>query len=537
MRENLIEKIKESLGSILPIAVVVLILGITFVPMTGEMFFSFFIGTVMLVVGMGLFTLGADTSMIVIGERIGSTITRSKNLMFILFMCFLVGFSIALAEPDLQVLTQQVPFINSGFLIIIVGVGTGVFLVISFLRIFLQIKISYLFTFLYTVVFILALLPSMNESYLPLAFDSGGVTTGPITVPFIIALGLGLASVRGDKTTQEDTFGLTGLCSIGPIVSVLLLSLFSDGGEIKYDSPEFLEFSNISLAFQEFIKNIPHYVKDISIALTPIIVFFIVFQVFAFKMDKVSVIKIVLGLVTTFIGLVLFMVGVNVGFMPVGVYLGSQIGAGHTKWLLIPLGMILGYFIVAAEPAVHVLKDRVEEITEGRITGRSITIGLSIGVSIAVGLSMLRVLTGLPLIWFLVPGYAFSLIMTFFVKPIFTAIAFDSGGVASGAMTVTFLLPFAMGASEGVGGNVALDAFGVVALITMTPLITIQFLGLIQNLKKKKEVPTSAPVFASEDDFVDEIINFDTTTTDIDSEETIAKSTIMTSDRIKDEER
>lgn len=518
MKKNLVLKIKESLSAVLPITLIVLLLSISIVPMTGEMVFLFILGSVMLILGIGLFTLGADTSMMIMGERIGTSITKSKKLWLILFSCLLIGILITIAEPDLRVLAQSAPIVEDYILILSVSLGVGIFLVIAFLRIFLQIKLSYLLIGFYIIVFGLALSPLISENFIPVAFDSGGVTTGPITVPFIMSLGLGLAAIRGDKNTQDDTFGLVALCSIGPILTVLILGIFSGNAEVNAELMPIMEHEEVRSVFKELIGSFPHYFEEVAIAVVPIILLCFAFQIFNLKMDKRSFLKILLGFFTTYIGLVLFLTGVNIGFMPIGQYMGEQLALSEYAWILVPIGAVVGYFIVSAEPAVHVLKEQVETITEGRITGKSLGLALSVGIAVSVSLSMIRILLGVSIMWFLIPGYIFSILMTFFTPPIFTAIAFDSGGVASGPMTATFLLPFAMGACAGTeGGVMATDAFGVVAMVAMTPLISIQFLGLWANIKSKirpsaeisEDLPEDIVDTALAGSLEDEIIDID----------------------------
>ncbi len=483
MQKNLLEKIKESLGSVIPVAAIVFILMLTIVPVSGEMFFMFFIGTVMLVVGIGLFTLGADTSMIIIGEEIGAKLVRLKKIWLILPVCFIIGVLVTVAEPDLKVLADQTPIVDSQIMIWSVGIGVGIFLALAFLRIFLQIKISVLFVIMYALVFVFACSPLISSSFIPTAFDSGGVTTGPITVPFIMALGLGLSSIRGDKTSEEDSFGLVAMCSIGPILTVLILGAMSNTDIPQQTLEPIGEYSFVSEVFRKFTHALPHYMKDVAMAILPIIAFFIFFNAISLKLDKKTLIKIFVGLFFTYIGLVLFLTGANIGFMPIGQYLGESLAGSGYSWILIPIGMVIGYFIVSAEPAVHVLKQQVETITEGRISAKALGLSLAIGVACSVGIAMIRVITGVSILWFLIPGYAFALIISFLVPPIFTSVAFDAGGVASGPLTATFLLPLAMGASVAAGGNMAEDAFGIVAMVAMTPLLTIQLLGLISKFK------------------------------------------------------
>lgn len=482
MNSKLKGQIKDSLRAVLPITIIVLLLSITFVPMPMGTMGLFVVGALMLIIGMGLFQLGVEISLTPMGNHIGSHLTKSKNLVFMVFIAFVMGFFVTMAEPDLSVLASQVSSIPKMTLIVVVAVGVGIFLVIGFLRIVFQKKLSYLLIVFYIAVFALAIFA--NENFVPVAFDSGGVTTGPITVPFILALGVGVASVRSGKTAQDDGFGLVALGSIGPIMAVLILS-FVFPGTVESEVSVILNPEDSVSLIKQFGHAFPTYLAEVGIALLPIIITFLVFQVLFLKIPQKQLLRIVVGLVYTYVGLVLFLTGVNVGFLPAGTYLGLEIGQKAYAWILVPLGMVMGYFIVQAEPAVHVLNEQVEELTGGAISKRAMMLSLSIGVACSVGLSMIRVLTGISIWWLLVPGYVIALGLTFFVPPVFTAIAFDSGGVASGAMTATFLLPFTMGACTALGGNIMTDAFGVVAMVAMTPLITIQALGLIYRFKGK----------------------------------------------------
>ena len=426
--------------------------------------------------------------MIIIGEEIGAKLVRLKKIWLILPVCFIIGVLVTVAEPDLKVLADQTPIVESQVMIWAVGIGVGVFLALAFLRIFLQIKISVLFVILYAFVFIFACSPLISSGFIPTAFDSGGVTTGPITVPFIMALGLGLSSIRGDKTSEEDSFGLVAMCSIGPILTVLILGASSNTDIPQQTLSPIGEYDFVSEVFRQFTHALPHYMKDVAMAILPIVVFFLFFNAISLKLDKKTLIKIFVGLIYTYIGLVLFLIGANIGFMPIGQYLGESLAGGGYSWILIPIGMIIGYFIVSAEPAVHVLKQQVETITEGRISAKALGFSLAIGVASSVGIAMLRVITGISILWFLIPGYALALIISFLVPPIFTSVAFDAGGVASGPLTATFLLPLAMGASFAAGGNMAEDAFGIVAMVAMTPLLTIQILDLSANSRLHRKL-------------------------------------------------
>ena len=484
MNKILKEKIVEALSSVLPITLIVLLLSITITPMPVGTLVLYLVGAVLLIVGMAFFSLGTDVSMTPMGEGIGAQLPRTKNLFAVVGITFVIGVLITIAEPDLQVLAGQVPSIPNAVLIWTVAIGVGLFFVLAMLRTLFKIRLASLLIVFYVGVLILsAFVP--NE-FVSVAFDSGGVTTGPITVPFIMALGIGLASIRGDRDAQDDSFGLVALCSIGPILAVLLLGIFYKGGDPGYTAVAVPEVEDTKQVAKLFAYSLPEYVHEVLSALIPIILFCAVFQLVFHRFHRMQLKKIGIGFGYTFFGLSLFLTGVNVGFMPVGHFLGKQLAQSGHSWLLVPLGMLIGYFLVTAEPAVHVLNRQVENITNGGVSQRAMMHSLSIGVACSVGLSMLRVLTGISIYWIVIPGYLLALGLTFFVPKIFTGIAFDSGGVASGPMTSTFLLPFAMGACEALGGNVLTDAFGIVAMVAMTPLLTIQILGLLYHQKMRR---------------------------------------------------
>lgn len=493
MNKILKEKIVEALSSVLPITLIVLLLSITITPMPVGTLVLYLVGAVLLIVGMAFFSLGTDVSMTPMGEGIGAQLPRTKNLLVVVGITFIIGVLITIAEPDLQVLAGQVPSIPNAVLIWTVAIGVGLFFVLAMLRTLFKIRLATLLIVFYIGVLILsAFVP--NE-FVSVAFDSGGVTTGPITVPFIMALGIGLASIRGDRDAQDDSFGLVALCSIGPILAVLLLGIFYKGGDPGYTAVTVPEVEDTKQVAVLFAQSLPEYVEEVLSALVPIILFCAVFQLIFRRFHRMQLKKIGIGFGYTFFGLSLFLTGVNVGFMPVGHFLGEQLAKSGHSWLLVPLGMLIGYFLVTAEPAVHVLNRQVENITNGGVSQRAMMHSLSIGVACSVGLSMLRVLTGISVYWIVIPGYLLALGLTCFVPKIFTGIAFDSGGVASGPMTSTFLLPFAMGACEALGGNVLTDAFGIVAMVAMTPLLTIQILGLLYQRKMRRtdEAAQSAP--------------------------------------------
>ena len=478
------EKLKEALTAVLPIIGIVLLLCFTVAPISPSIVLCFLLGAVLLITGMMFFTLGAEIAMSPMGERVGTCMTRTRKLWVMILLAFLLGFIITISEPDLQVLANQVPSIPNMILILAVACGVGVFLVVALLRMLFSIALPLMLIFFYLIIFILAWL--VPDSFQSIAFDSGGVTTGPMTVPFIMALGIGVSSIRSDRHAADDSFGLVALCSIGPILSVLILGMIYHPQSSDYAASALPEIDSSIELWQLFQAGFPVYIKEIAVSLLPIVLFFALFQITVLHLSRKKMLKILVGLTYTYIGLVLFLTGVNVGFMPAGNYLGQIIVQENHPWIIIPIAMIIGFFIVKAEPAVYVLNKQVEEITDGAISARSMGLSLSIGVSLSLGLSMIRVLTGISIMWFLIPGYAIALGISFFVPKIYTAIAFDSGGVASGPMTAAFLLPFAQGACIALGGDLVKDAFGVVAMVAMTPLITIQIMGLVSRFKTKE---------------------------------------------------
>ena len=502
LNKKLKEKIQESLSAVLPITLIVIALCVTITPMPLAPLMLFLTGAALLIVGMGLFTLGADMAMMPIGEMVGGRMAKGKRLGIIALLCFFIGGMVTMAEPDLKVLAHQMPGVPDLVLMLSVACGVGIFLAVSFLRTLFGWRLSTLLLGCYGLIFLLSLF--VPREFLAVAFDSGGVTTGPMTVPFIMALGLGLAALGKSRQSGEDSFGMIALCSVGPILAVLVLGLTyrAEGGSYEpFVIPEINSTRELGL---QFGAAFPAYMKEVLGALLPIMIFFLVFQMLFLRLRKKQLGKLLVGLLYTFGGLTLFLTGVNVGFMPVGHFLGAELAGLSYRWVLVPLGMVIGYFIVKAEPAVLVLNKQVEDITSGAIPQRMMMAGLSMGMALSVGLSMLRVLTGLPLLALLLPGYALALGLSFVVPPIFTAIAFDSGGVASGPMTATFLLPLAMGACEAVQGNMLQDAFGIVAMVAMTPLMMIQLIGLIYRIKTEglRRRPSRLPLEEETDELI-----------------------------------
>ncbi|MDR2097651.1 MAG: DUF1538 domain-containing protein [Spirochaetaceae bacterium] len=497
MNKILYDKITEAFSSVLPITVIVLITSVVLVPIPAGTVLLFLTGAAMLVIGMGFFTMGADMAMMPMGEGIGIQLTKTPKLIIIITVSFLMGLVITIAEPDLQVLAQQVPSIDPSIILIItVGVGVGIFLVVAVLRVLFKIQLSILLLVLYIITFALACFTPSN--FIPVAFDSGGVTTGPITVPFILAMGVGIVSIRGDKGSQDDSFGFVSLCSVGPIMAVMVLGIIFEPSGANAGMAHNAEVVTSRDVIESFAREIPHYAKDVFTALAALVFFFVVFQLISKRFKKHQLRRIFMGFFYTLIGLLVFLTGVNVGFIPVGLILGSELASSPLRWLLIPLGMVVGYFIVMAEPAVHVLNKQVEDISSGAIPQKTMARSLAVGMAAALAITMTRILTGISLIWILIPGYAIAFLLTFLVPRIFVGIAFDSGGVCSGPLTSTFLLPLAMGVCRGSGGDLMTDAFGVVALVAMAPLIVIQTMGLVYTIRLKKMAAGASVISAEE---------------------------------------
>ena len=483
------EKVLEAMMSVLPVAAIVLALSVILVPLDVGNMMIFLLSTVLLVFGMGMFQLGADTAMSPLGEGIGTDISKSKKTAVVLVVSFVMGLLITLAEPDLQVLSNQVPSVPNPVLIWTVAVGVGLFLVLAVVRMILKINLNVMLMIMYAAVLVLSFL--VPDNFLAVAFDSGGVTTGPMTVPFIMAMGIGLSAMRGDKDASKDSFGLVALSSIGPILAVMLLGCFYAPDEAVTTATEIAKVDTMRDVFRVFIVEIPHYAKEVFVSLMPIAGVFVVFELVRRRFHRIQVLRMSVGFVYTYIGLVLFLCGVNVGFAPIGSMLGEKIVEANFKWLIIPISMLIGYFIVKAEPAIQILNHQVQTVTKGAISGKSMNTCLSIGVSVSIGLSVLRILTGLPIHYIIIPGYVIALVMSRFVPDIFVGIAFDSGGVASGPMTSTFLLPFCIGTCTAIGGNLMTDAFGVVALVALTPLIAVQIMGISYKFKLAKQLKAS----------------------------------------------
>lgn len=505
--KGLILKLKESLLSVLPVAAVVVLLNFTpAVDFSAREILVFIVSAAAMIFGIGLFNIGADLAMSPMGEHIGASLTKTGKFSRVLGVSFLMGLLITVAEPDLSVLASQVSEVMNGTVLILsVGVGVGLFLVVSVLKIIFKKPLSVLLLFFYMVLFALIALVAVNgnSDMVALAYDSGGVTTGPITVPFIMAFGLGIAATFGGSDMGENSFGLIALCSVGPILAVSVLGITASG-KISYTVPDYSVGAHLGEAFWPTVMAS---VKDVGLALGLVVLLFAILQALFLKLPLRRLRGIAVGILYTFVGLVVFLTAVTVGFMPVGYKLGTEL-ASRSPRLLAVFGFIIGMVVVLAEPAVHVLNRQVEDVTDGAVTKTSMMTALSVGVGISIGLSMLRIYFDFSILYYLIPGYLISLGLSIFVPAIYTAIAFDSGGVASGPLTSGFILPLAIGACAVLQGEgkIMSDAFGIVAMVAMTPLITIQILGFRAIVTSKIRKKTAMRRILSSDD--EQIINF-----------------------------
>ena len=481
------EKLRESISSVLPITLIVLALSLTVAPMSPANMLLFLIGVVFLIAGMSVFTLGAEMSMQQLGAKVGTKMATSGKIWLMAFISFIIGILVTVSEPDLVILSEQVSSVKPLILILTVSLGVGIFLMIAVLRIVFKINLSIILVAFYAVAFVLSFF--LPEGFRTLAFDSGGVTTGPMTVPFIMSIGAGVsASMASNKDGRDESFGITGLCSIGPIISVMVLGIVADIGGGEYTPEQIPAISTTKDAIPVFFDGIVKHIPEVFVALLPIMVFTVFFQLSTRTYNKKQLIRIVIGFVYTLLGLAVFLTGANIGFLPTGSEIGTQLAQIWQGIPLIPVSMLLGYFIVKAEPSVYVLNKLVEEMSAGAISGKVTGRGLSIGVCAALGLAALRIVAEIPILYILIPGYAVALVLSFFVPKIFVGISFDSGGVASGTMMSAFVLPLCIGACKALGGDIMEDAFGCVALVAMAPIISIEICGLVYRLKSEHRV-------------------------------------------------
>ena len=490
---NILHKFKETAVSVLPVMAIVFLLGLTIVPLEPLLLLRFFISGILLIIGLTVFLLGVDLGIQPMGERCGAALTKKKSLLLLLAAAFIIGFIVTAAEPDIQVFGDQVrsvfPFVNKTSFTFVIAGGVGIFIMVGLLRTVTNLSLKWTLFISYTILFVVAFFAS--DAFIAIGFDSGGATTGPMTVPFIMALGLGVSSVRAGK--DDNSFGLTGVSSVGPVLAVLIYAIVVNGPSTGSGtanalpvSPELVEgpqFASISAIILSALH-------ESLTSIAPLFGLFIIFQIFLLKMTARQVIRMLIGFAYSFIGLTVFLAGVYGGFMQTGKVLGESIGAlaftkgGVWMFLLILTSLLLGAIIVCAEPAVWCLSEQVETVSGGTIKRKMLLVFLSIGTSIAIGLAMWRAIAGFNIKLILVPGYIISMLLMLFCPELFTGIAFDSGGVASGPLTSTFVLSFALGAANSSSGSN--DSFGVIALVAMMPLIAIQIMGIVYKIKTSK---------------------------------------------------
>ncbi len=491
MRLNvLLSKFKEVLYSVLPITLIVVILNFTLTPLEPYVFARFLFGAAVVTVGLSIFLFGVDIGITPIGNEMGSGIAKSNKIWIVVISGLLLGFFVSIAEPDLHILAEQVADVTAGLvsktdMVVVVSVGIAVMLTAGLARTIFGFPLYKMLTILYLGILVLAVFTT--EEFLAISFDASGATTGALTVPFILALAVGVSEMKKDsKASEKDSFGLVAIASTGAIISVMVVSIFTKQDAVTA-SLDYAEAANTAF-FAPFTGIIGSLSKEVLIALAPIVVIFAVMQVFAFKLPRRAFRRIIVGVCFAFVGLVLFLVGVNGGFMVVGRVVGAKL-ASLDSWIpLVGIGFVLGCVTILAEPAVYVLTHQIEDVTSGYVRRKVVLVSLAIGVGFSVALSMIRILIpGLRLWHYLLPGYIIACAMSFFAPKLFVGIAFDSGGVASGPMTATFILAFAQGAADAIeSADVMVDGFGVIAMVAMTPLIALQVLGLLFKLKSKR---------------------------------------------------
>lgn len=484
------EKLKEVLLAVLPITIIVLIIHFTIIPIERPLLLRFLIGAALIIIGLSIFLAGVDIGITPIGNIMGSTLAKTNKFLIVIIAGLILGFFISIAEPDLHILGAQVSFVSSGvvskwLIVMIVSIGIAFMLSLGLGRILYNFSLYKLLTFIYGIILILSIFTS--PEFLAISFDASGATTGALTVPFMLALATGVSHLKKDsKSSEKDSFGLVGIASSGAIIAVMIMSILSKTDRITATLEVDTEVSESIIA--PFIEKIPQISFEIILALAPILIIFLIFQKISFKLSKKSVRKILFGVLFTFIGLVIFLVGVNAGFMDLGTVVGYKIASLNNKLYLIIVGFALGLVTILAEPAVYVLTHQIEDVTSGYVKRKVVLIFLSIGVGFAVALSMIRIMVPEIQLWhYLLPGYIISIIMSYYVPKLFVGMAFDSGGVASGPMTATFILAFAQGAADAIeSADVLIDGFGMIAMVAMAPIIALQILGFVFKTKSKK---------------------------------------------------
>ncbi len=490
MFHNLNKKLKESFFSVFPVVLIVLAIALFLVDIPGTLIVKFCISSILLFLGIGLFSLGADTSMMPIGQNIASSLTKSKKLWILFVACLVMGLLITIAEPDLSVLANQVPAINKWLFVATVGIGVGICFVLGAVRILFRVPLAYILTIGYVLCFVLLFF--VPETFWAVAFDASGVTTGAISVPFIMSFCLGMSAIRGGNSSEEDSFGLVAICSMGPVLAILILGLFFQNVTITQSASEIVA-GNWSSIPMNYVSSFGHSLLEVALVLLPIAAIFFLFQFTLMKLPKIQVAKISIGLVITYLGISIFMTGVNVGFSDLGSLLGEKLASSNFNWLIYPIAFVLGYVIVAAEPAVHILTKQVADVSGNTINRKVLKTSLSIGVACSVLIAVIRATYSINILYFVLPIFAISLALSYYNPKLFTAVGFDAGGIASGPMSATFLLPFVAGIASAFGADPMIGAFGTVSLIATTPILVIQILGAVAKFTRDRRTVKVAP--------------------------------------------
>lgn len=494
----MLEKIKEVILSVLPISLVVVILHFTLTPLEPRIFANFLIGSFLMIIGMPIFLQGIDISITPIGEQTSGVLAKSNKLWIILFGGCFFGFIVSIAEPDLHILAGQVNSVtkgqfNSGLMILLVSMGIGVMVSMGMFRILKNVRLNRFMTVVYLVILVLAFFSEAD--FLAIAFDASGSTTGSISVPFLLALSGGISAMtRHEEVEENDGFGMLGIASTGAIIAVLVQGIFTGTNTLGGSLPA-IEVATEGI-MTALLKSVVQYGQESLVTLLPILIIYLVFNGIWIKVSKNKMKRILIGSIYTYVGLVLFLAGVNTGFIEASSQVGYLLAARDKSWILIIVGMIFGIITIPAEPSVHVLTRQIEDETAGSIKSGTVMLTLCIGVAVAVGLSILRILIpGLQLWHILLPGMVIAIVLSYIVPDIFVGIAYDSGGVAAGTMTAAFILPYAQGIAEYTpGASVVKDGFGVIALVAMTPLVALQLLGLFYKIRTR-------PLLAEVSDF------------------------------------
>jgi hypothetical protein len=497
----LAEKAKDVTRTLLPVVILVLLLCLTIVDVEAGVFIRFLVGSAMLLVGLSIFLWGVELAMNPIGEHMSREIATSRTPLKIALLGFLLGFLITVAEPDLLVLGYQIEAASGGALsasviVYMVSIGVGVLVSLGIFRLLGDMPFNRFMLITYVIIFILSAF--VSEEFMAISFDASGATTGALTTPFVLAISLGLANIKGGRHTEENAFGLVGIMSAGPILAVMLLSVLTEQKNIA--SVE-IDVGVAEGVLGPILDALPSIFVESIVALLPITLLFFIFNFTRFKISRDELSRIIKGLLLTLAGLVLFLTATASGFMDMGRIMGMEL-AGMSRWLLIGIGFLMGLIVVLVEPAVHVLGQQIEEVTSGHIPLNLIRITLSIGVGLAIALSMVRIVIPEVKLWyFIIPGFALALVLSFVSEPIFVGIAFDAGGVASGPMTATFVLAFAQGAATVIEtADVMIDGFGVIAMVAMAPVFSLMVLGTLFRharvefpSRKEKEAPSLPP--------------------------------------------